>query len=69
MIRGRPSVARAGRLFLNSLPAFRTYNRESTHAFSDRGGRVNDILIGTNDTAAVELDPHFGNRQPARRQQ
>ena len=28
---------------------------------------MNDILIGTNDTAAVELDPHFGNRQPATR--
>jgi hypothetical protein len=23
---------------------------------------VNDILIGKNDTSAVELDPHFGNR-------
>jgi hypothetical protein len=23
---------------------------------------VNDILIGRNDTAAVELNPHLGNR-------
>ncbi len=42
-----------------------TYNRESLNAFSDRGGRVNDILIGRNDTTAVEPDPHFGNRRPA----
>lgn len=24
---------------------------------------MNNILIGRNDTTAVELDPHFGNRR------
>ncbi len=52
-----------GSVFRGALkPTPLSYNQSHRMPATSQGLRVNNILIGRNDTTAVELDPQFGNR-------